>query len=130
MDRFWQGDAMTYSRYRHLAIERAKPAPTASQLATIETLLGARLPASFRNFLCVAKAAIWKMSSMFPRGSGKIEPLCFGSIFSADEGTFCDETFVGEIRSAREYPKVPQGVLPFARDGGGSVVLSRPILRG
>jgi hypothetical protein len=29
---------------------------------------------------------------------------------------------VGEIRSAREYQKVPPGVLPFARDGGGSLV--------
>ena len=29
---------------------------------------------------------------------------------------------MGEIRSAREYVKIPQGVLPFARDGGGSVV--------
>jgi hypothetical protein len=57
-----------------------------------------------------------------PTGSGKLEPLCFGSIFSADEGTFCDETFAGEIRSAREYAKIPQGVLPFARDAGGAVV--------
>jgi hypothetical protein len=47
-------------------------------------------------------------------------PPC--GLFSADEGTFCDGTFVGEIRSAREYVKIPQGVLPFARDGGGSVV--------
>jgi hypothetical protein len=45
---------MTYSRYRHFAIERAKPAPTDTQLAAIENLLGARLPASFRDFLRVA----------------------------------------------------------------------------
>ena len=113
---------MTYSRYRHLAIERAKPAPTASQLATIETLLGARLPASFRDFLRVANGGYLEYVVDVPTDTGKIEPLCFGSIFSVDEGTFCDETFVGEIRSAREHVKIPQGVLPFARDGGGSVV--------
>ena len=52
---------MTYSRYRHLAIryrhlaiERVRPTPTDSQLAAIETLLGANLPASFRDFLLVA----------------------------------------------------------------------------
>src|SRR5262249_47434920 len=122
MDRFWQGDAMTYSRYRHLAIERAKPAPTASQLATMETLLGARLPASFLAFLRVANGGYRVYDVDVSTDTGKIELLCFGSIFSADEGTFCDETFVGEIRSAREHVKIPLGVLPFARDGGGSVV--------
>lgn len=49
------------------------------------------------------------------------EPLCFCGIFSTGEGEFCDETFVGEIRAAREYQKVPPRVLPFARDGGGSI---------
>src|SRR5262249_12615170 len=122
MDRFWQGDAMTYSRYRHPAIVRAKPAPTARRLAPPEPLLGARFPASFRDFLRVANGGYLEYVVDVPTGSGKSEPLCFGSIFSADEGTFCDETFVGEIRSAREYAKIPQGVLPFARDGGGSVV--------
>lgn len=113
---------MTYSRYRHLAIERAKPAPTDTQLAAIENLLGARLPASFRDFLRVANGGYLEYVVDVHMGSGKTEPLCFGGLFSADEGTFCDGTFVGEIRSAREYVKIPQGVLPFARDGGGSVV--------
>jgi SMI1 / KNR4 family (SUKH-1) len=113
---------MTYSRYRHLAIERAKPAPTDTQLAAIENLLGARLPASFRDFLRVANGGYLEYVVDVRMGSGKTEPLCFGGLFSADEGTFCDRTFVGEIRSSREYVKVPQGVLPFARDGGGSVV--------
>jgi hypothetical protein len=113
---------MTYSHSRHLAIERAKPAPSDTQLAAIETLLGAKLPASFRDFLRVANGGYLEYVVDVPTGSGKIEPLCFCRIFSADEGTFCDQTFVGEIRSAREYVKIPQGVLPFARDGGGSVV--------
>jgi hypothetical protein len=113
---------MTYSRYRHLAIERARPAPTDTQLAAIENLLGARLPASFRDFLRVANGGYLEYVVDVRMGSGKTEPLCFCGLFSADEGTFCDGTFVGEIRSAREYVKIPQGVLPFARDGGGSVV--------
>src|SRR5262245_43476330 len=113
---------MIYSRYRHLAITRAKPAPTDAQLATIETLLGTQLPASFREFLRVANGGYLEYVIDVPTGGGKTEPLCFCGIFSADEGTFCDETFVGEIRTAREYVKAPQGVLPFARDGGGSIV--------
>jgi len=118
-----QGGAMTYySRYRHLAIKRAKPPPTESQLAVIETLLGAHLPASFRDFLRVANGGYLEYVIDVATGSGKTEPLCFGHLFSADKGTFCDRTFVGEIRTAREYQKVPQGVLPFARDGGGSLV--------
>ena len=40
-----------YSRYRHLAIKRARPPPTETQLAVIETFLGAHLPASFRDLV-------------------------------------------------------------------------------
>ncbi len=57
-----------------------------------------------------------------PTGTGQVEGLSFCGLFSADIGTFCDETFIGEIRSGREYAKITKGVLPFARDGGGSVV--------
>jgi hypothetical protein len=113
---------MTYARYRHLAIESAKPAPTESQLASIEALLGARLPVSFRDYLRVANGGYLEYVIDVPMGSGKTELISFCGLFSADEGTFCDETFVGEIRSAREYARIPKGVLPFARDGGGSVV--------
>ena len=113
---------MAHSRYRHLAIKRAKPPPTDTHLAAIETLLDAYLPASFRDFLRVANGGYLEYVIDVPTGTGKTESLCFCSLFSADEGTFCDGTLVGEIRSAREYQKIPQGVLPFARDGGASVV--------
>lgn len=57
-----------------------------------------------------------------PFDDGKSEPLCFGSVFSADDGDFLDGTFVGEIRAARQYQEAPPGILPFARNGGGSMV--------
>ena len=113
---------MNYTRFRHLAIERAKPPPTNAQLAAIEALLGASLPASFREFLQVAHGGFLEYVVDVPFGNGKSEPLSFCSIFSAEDGDFCDETFVGEIRSGRQYVKLPPGVLPFARDGGGSMV--------
>jgi hypothetical protein len=111
-----------YSRFRHLAIEGAKPAPTEAQVARIETLLGASLPISFRDFLRVANAGYLEYAVDVPFGDGKSESLSFCSIFSAEDGDICDETFVGEIRSARQSQKIPHGVLPFARDGGGSMV--------
>lgn len=110
-----------YARFRHLAIERAKPAPTKEQVAAIESLLGASLPASFRDFLQVANGGYLEYVIDVPFGEGRSEPLSFCGIFSAEDGDFCDETFVGEIRSSREYQKIPSGVLPFARDGGGSM---------
>jgi hypothetical protein len=113
---------MNYTRFRHLAIERAKAAPSESQLAAIEELLGASLPASFREFLKVANGGYLEYVVDVPVGDGKSEELSFCGIFSAEDGDFCDKTFVGEIRSAQKYQKVPQGVLPFARDGGGSIV--------
>ena len=113
---------MTYSRFRHLAIERAKPAPTEAELAEIEALLGASLPVSFRDFLQVANGGYLEFVIDVPLGDGKTEPLSFCGVFSTEDGDFCDETFVGEIRAAREYQRIPPGVLPFARDGGGSIV--------
>ena len=112
---------MSYTRFGHLAIEGARPAPTEQELAEIERLLGAKLPASFREFLKVANGGYLEYVIDVPFGEGKSEPLSFCSIFSAGEGEFCDETFVGEIRAAREYQDAPPGVLPFARDGGGSI---------
>lgn len=113
---------MSYTRYRHLAIEDAKSPPTEAQLRAIEDELGAKLPLSFREYLAVANGGHLEYSIDIPTGQGATEPLSFSGLFSADIGTFCDETFIGEIRSGREYTKIPKGVLPFARDGGGSIV--------
>lgn len=111
---------MTYTRFRHLAIEQAKAAPTEEQLAAMEGLLGVGLPTSFREFLTVANGAYIDYVVDVPLPGGKTEELSFCGIFSADQGDFCDETFLGEIRSEREYKKIPPQVLPFARDGGAS----------
>ena len=46
----------------------------------------------------------------------------FNTFFCADEGDFCDETLVGEIRAARKHTDMPVRILPFARDGGNSMV--------
>lgn len=113
---------MSYSRYRHVAIEDAKPAPTARQIAAVERVLGASLPTSFVEFLAVANGGYCEYVVDVPLGDGSTEEMSFCGIFSVDEGTFCDETLVGEIRAGREYAKIPEGVLPFARDGGGSIL--------
>jgi hypothetical protein len=110
------------TRYRHLLIADALPAPSPEQVAAIEALLGATLPQSFRDFLRVANGGSVAYVIDVPTGNGKNEPLSFSGVFSANEGTFADDTFVGEIRSGREYAKIPVGVLPFACDGGGSTV--------
>ncbi len=114
--------SMIYSRYRHLVITGAKPAPTETQLAVIEALLGAMVLASFRDFLNVANGGHLDYVIDVPTGTGNTEEISFDHLFSADDGTFCNGTLIGEVRSARQGIKIPQGVLPFARDGGGSVV--------
>jgi hypothetical protein len=113
---------MTYSRFRHLAIEGARPAPTCAELEAIETLLGAELPASFRAYLEVANGGYLEYAVDVDTGEGRTEPISFCGLFNAGPGDFCDETFLGELRSCREHMKIPAGVLPFARDGGGSLV--------
>ena len=113
---------MTYSRFRHLAIEGARPAPTPGELEAIETLLGAELPTAFRSYLEVANGGYLEYAVDVDMGEGRTEPVSFCSLFHAGPGDFCDGTFVGELRSCREYMRIPAGVLPFARDGGGSLV--------
>jgi len=113
----------TYSRFRHLVIKGAKPAPSENQVAAIEALLGASLPTSFRDFLSVANGGYLDYVIDVSFGDGKTEPLCFCTLFSADEGGYCDETFLGMIRCWRENQQIPPGVLPFASDAGGSMVL-------
>jgi hypothetical protein len=113
---------MSYTRYRHLAIEDAKAPPSESQLRAIEDELGAELPLSFKQYLDVANGGYLAYTIDVPTAAGQLEALSFSGLFSADTGTSCDETFVGEIRSGREYTNIPEGVLPFARDGGASIV--------
>ena len=111
-----------YNRYRHLAISDAKPAPTAAQIAAIETELQAPLPPEFLAFLQVGNAAYLDYYCDVPDGRGGVEQLCFCGYFSADDGDFCDETLVGELRAAREQLDMPAKILPFARDGGDSML--------
>jgi len=111
-----------YGRYKHLAIDDAKHQPKKSELQAIEDLLGAELPEIFLDFLNVANGASIEYVIDVPLGKGKTEPISFCSIFSTEPGNYCDETFIGEIKSGRDYAKIPNKVLPFARDGGGSIV--------
>jgi hypothetical protein len=123
----WSGDdhcakmdsVMTYACFRHLAIDRAKPPCSDDELRVIEAALGAELPESFREFLRAASGGYIEYVIDVPTQRGGTEPISFGSIFSVRAGD--PENLLKEISAAREVTKVPAGVLPFARDGGGSV---------
>src|SRR5262245_11344714 len=69
--------SITFSRYRHLVITGAKPAPTETQLAVIKALLGANLPASFRDFLKVANGGHLDYVIDVPTGTGNTEEISF-----------------------------------------------------
>ena len=111
-----------YTRYRHLALDGAKPPPTAQQIAAIEALLEAPLPPAFLAFLQVANGAWSDYTCDVPDGEGGVEKMGFNTFFSAEEGDFCDETLIGEMRAARQHMAMPVKILPFARDGGNSMV--------
>jgi hypothetical protein len=105
-----------YRRFRHLAIERYKPAPTPAQMAEVEAALGAKLPNLVRDFLIAAQGGSIDYVFDVPLARGKTEPMVFGQIFAVAD-------LPAEIASAREHLAAPIGVLPFARDGGDSTVL-------
>lgn len=111
---------VTYTRYKHLAIAEAQPSPTAAELEAIEAELGATLPVAFREFLQVANGGCLEYVVEVPLNENQSEALSFSGILRSGEGEH--GTFLGELRSAREYAKVPKGVLPFAQDGGGSTL--------
>lgn len=111
-----------YGKYKHIAIDDVSHQPKKSELKAIEDLLGTELPEDFLEFLNVANGGYIEYVIDVSFREGKTEPLSFCSIFSTEPGDFCDETFIGEIKSEREYAKIPNKILPFARDGGGSIV--------
>lgn len=110
----------SYTQFRHLAIEGAKPPASLQQLSRIESVLGKRLPGSFREFLAVANGGYVEYVVDVQTGGGQLEPISFCSFFSTEDGT--SGTFLGEIRFARDNINLPHGVLPIARDGGGSML--------
>lgn len=107
-------------RFQHLVVEQVRPAPTEKQISAIENLLGTTLPDCFIEFLDVANGAYLDYVVDVPFCEGKTEQRSFCGVFSTDNGTIGDSTFVGEIRSARENFNIPTSMLPFALDGGGS----------
>lgn len=86
----------------------------------MEEALGAALPDSFRDFLRVAGGGSIEYVFDVPTSGGGTEPMAFGAIFSAHASD--RENVIDEIASARKGMNTPPGVLPFARDGGGSIV--------
>ncbi len=114
--------SITHNRYRHLAIDCDNPGPSDEAVRKLEALLEARLPQAFKDYLQVANGGHHEYSFDVPTGQGGTEPMSFSGLFSASDDEASVETFISEIHSARQYANMPKGVLPFARDGGGSVL--------
>jgi len=109
-------------QYRHLVIRGFAGEPTESEVETIEQKLGASLPTDFVEFLSVANGGYTEFSVNVPPPEG--EPIGLQRLYSTkpnNKGEYTHETFLGEIELARQNPVIPQEILPFADDGGGSV---------
>ena len=109
-------------KFEHLEIEGAKDVPTLQEIEDVESLLGAKLPQDFLDFLEVANGAYLNGCIRIPPDD---EELSFCSVYHTgkdDDGRYGYETFIGEIQMERQHKNTPREVLPFARDGGSSVV--------
>lgn len=107
--------------YRDLVVESRGPPVATLLVQEVEALLGCALPSDYREFLveCNGGHMGYQIEVSFPNGFR--EYLEYGSLYSVDHGEW--ETNPFELRRAREDNQVPpQGVLPIARDGGGSVL--------
>jgi hypothetical protein len=108
-------------KFIHLEIEGAKGAPEPREIEAIEALLGMHLPQDFLDFLEIANGGYLDYCIRVPPD----DELSFCQLYRAgkdDNGGYGWETFIGEIKVERQSKHLPREVLPFARDGGDSVV--------
>ncbi|KQU89800.1 hypothetical protein ASC78_21775 [Variovorax sp. Root318D1] len=88
------------------------------ELAQLESVLGASLPRSFKQYLQVANGGYLEYVVEIATESGETEPISFCGLFSTTSSG--GEIFADEIALHRESMQMPIGILPFACDGGGS----------
>ncbi|MDP9968081.1 hypothetical protein FB547_12264 [Variovorax beijingensis] len=91
---------MTLSQYEHLVIRDPGPAPTAVELAQLESVLGASLPRWFKQYLQVANGGYLEYVVEIATGSGETEPISFCGLFSTTSSA--GEIFADEIALHRE----------------------------
>ncbi|HET9494721.1 MAG TPA: SMI1/KNR4 family protein [Chloroflexia bacterium] len=112
------------TQYKHLTILESDGPPSESEIRSIEAVLGTTLPVDFRAFIGVANGGhLPYLVNVPPHADG--EPMAFNVIFSTkpdERGTYGYDTFIGEIKNARQVFQVPPAVLPFSHDGGGSML--------
>jgi hypothetical protein len=109
--------------FRDLELWDPRPATTAD-LDRIERLIGVPLRASFAEFLRVGSGGPMKYCVRAPQPAGADE-LSFSQIYAAGPdpaGELGMGTIPGEIELERASRRIPRQVIPFADDGGGSVL--------
>ena len=109
-------------QYLDFTIYQPQEAPTEAEIDEIEKLLGAKIPDDFLDFLNHANGG--SMNYCIEVREVK-DTLSFCSIFSSKKLKNYGhpyETFIYEILQSRKNLKTPKEVLPFAVDGGGSIL--------
>ena len=107
--------------YRDLIIETDKPPPTSERIKQLETALGLPLPNDYKKFLshCNGGYMDYQINVTFP--NCRSEFIGYGALYSVSEGEW--ETNPFELYQGRKLSGLPpSGVLPIARDGGGSIL--------
>lgn len=109
---------------RRLEVEDPLPPPTAGEIAAIEEALGARLPPGFVAFLADANGGRLDYSFDVPAG-GQTVPVSFHSLHHTRRPLPWKPSpgaMLHEIEAERRTKGVARELLPFASDGGASVV--------
>jgi hypothetical protein len=111
-----------YKQYKHLVIEDPDDPPTESEIRAIEQKLGSILPPNFIDFLNVANGGSLEDYILTVVHSGQPEVMGFSRIFTTRETSPVSFLAIIEMERNSHYASIPEKVLPFAEDGGGSTL--------
>lgn len=109
---------------RRLEVEDPLPAPTAEELAAVEAELGVPLPPEFVAFLAQANGGRLDYSFDVPVPGGAL-PVSFHSLHHTRRPSALRPSpgsMLHELSAERRTKGVARELLPFASDGGASVV--------
>lgn len=107
------------SRFRRVATEGPLAPPTPEELSAVEVALGTTLPDAYRAFLDVGNGGYVEYVVAVPSSTGTHEMSFCQFLSTRQDGA---GSLLHALERARRQMCLPEGVLPIAQGGDGSIL--------